>query len=83
MVGPQFLACRLGDPAKAGFSGMGVGADLIYLYGYRINLEKELALYLYVLCWAMQSYMIKSKYWKITKITQPRTLFYHVFLTST
>ena len=42
-----------------------VAVDLIYLYGYRINLEKELALYLYALCDSLKSYMIKSKYIKL------------------
>ena len=52
-----------------------VAVDLIYLYGYRINLEKELALYLYVLYTLWKSYMVQSKYMTIMKITQPYTSF--------
>ena len=61
----------------------GVPPVFFYLYGYRINLEKELALYLYALCESLKSYMIKFKIYEITKITQPCTIFYHIFLTST
>ena len=43
----------------------GVAMVFFYLYGYRINLEKELALYLYALCGSLKSYMIKSKYIKL------------------
>ena len=43
----------------------GVPPVFFYLYGYRINLEKELALYLYALCESLKSYMIKSKYIKL------------------
>ena len=43
----------------------GVPLVFFYLYGYRINLEKELALYLYALCESLKSYMIKSKYIKL------------------
>ena len=47
------------------FRNGGVAVVFIYLYGYRINLEKELALYLYALCESLKSYMIKSKYIKL------------------
>ena len=61
----------------------GVPPVFFYLYGYRINLEKELALYLYALCDSLKSYMIKFKIYEITKITQPcqltlsQRLFFH------
>ena len=47
-----------------------------YLYGYRINLEKELALYLYALCESLKLYMIKSKYIKLWKSRNLANLHY-------
>ena len=71
VAGLRLKAHILDDPLGRGFGESrffrmgGVPPVFFYLYGYRINLEKELALYLYALCESLKSYMIKSKYIKL------------------